>query len=288
MWERLLRAPTESDSVMMQKHATTRHYNQDTRFFESILDSSMKYSSGLFQEEGESLDTGIKRMLDLIIEKSATKSSSTVLEIGPGWGSLISRLVEHNLAPDYTGVSPSHVQNDYIQSKFASFNANLLTSTFEESDLSAKAFDSIFSIGSFCHLKDKATSLKKVAELLKGGGRLLVEDTFYLSERHRLACEGKKEAHHVQNTVFGFSEIVSLPTLFQMAADAHLQVEFVLEHSDSYRKTIRHWVSKINSQRFEDEADRERARNLKIALYIGQRGWNETIGNFLISFRRAS
>ena len=47
-------------------HETTQHYSQEVELFARFLDPYMKYSSGLFLDRGESLDTGILRMLDQI------------------------------------------------------------------------------------------------------------------------------------------------------------------------------------------------------------------------------
>lgn len=260
---------------------TVRHYNEDPLFYASFLDPYMKYTSGLFDEKATTLDAACLNMLDAIIEKSEVPFGGSLLEIGPGWGSLLNRLCQVRPDVAFSGISPSQVQNDYIRSQFKK-NAQLLTGTFESTDFGDSKFDAIVLIGSFCHLKEKAEVLKKLRGLLKANGRIVIEDSFFLS---RVMYD--KHANHpatqfVQQDIFGFAEIPPLSSMIDMIAAADLRLMTTLEHSDSYRQTIAEWQKKIQMLPKTMLGERYLAY-----MAVFQRGWDYTITNHLMVIRPA-
>src|SRR4051794_26432345 len=112
-----------------QAHATTTHYNSELVFFKAFLDPYMKYTSGLFSNEGESLEQGIRKMLDQLIDASGIKNKKNprILDIGSGWGALLRRIKETLPEYSYTGISTSEEQNAYVSREIDS-NARLITS----------------------------------------------------------------------------------------------------------------------------------------------------------------
>lgn len=260
---------------------TIVHYNEDPEFYRSFLDPYMKYTSGLYLAN-ESLEKACVNMLDRIIQSAYLPQNATVLEIGPGWGSLLKRLDE--LRPDvaFVGVSPSRVQNDFIRQN-VSTKAELSTSTFESEDFGSRQFDTIFLVGSFCHLKNKLDALHKMKKLLKPNGRIIIEDSFFLSQ-----ALYEKHANHpatkfVQQDVFGFAEIPSLAAMLDTISATQLRLESTLEHSDSYRKTIAEWQRRLSQfTSFSKPAERYVAY-----MNVFQAGWDYTIANHLMVLKAA-
>ncbi|MGB3257323.1 MAG: DUF1365 family protein [Ornithinimicrobium sp.] len=70
------------------------HYDLSNDLFQRFLDSSMTYSSALF-DGGEPFDGDLQeaqeRKIDSILDMAEVRKGSRVLEIGSGWGSLIVR-----------------------------------------------------------------------------------------------------------------------------------------------------------------------------------------------------
>lgn len=256
---------------------TVRHYDLQVEFFQQFLDPYMKYTSGLFESTSDDLHSACQRMLDKIISLGAILPGCRVLEVGPGWGALLRRIQERNIICEYVGVSPSRTQNNYIRT-FSKQNEHLVTSTFEQF-YSGKKYDVIVLIGSFCHLKEKPQQLKKMVDLLAPGGKIIIEDTFFSS---RLACRKYKAnsaTRFLQNDVFGFAEIHSMPEQLEQFAAAGLKVNFMLEHSQSYHETIAQWLARL---RLLDVNDFPQAREFMKYLHIAQRGWNYTTQNQLM------
>ena len=88
---------------------TNKHYDLSPEFFAQFLDPYMKYTSGLFHGD-ESPEAGAQNMLDRHISFLKFYNQPRILEVGPGWGSLISRLQE--TASDYQLLDSSNIEGD--------------------------------------------------------------------------------------------------------------------------------------------------------------------------------
>lgn len=266
-----------------EKNKTTKHYNLEVDFFKRFLDPYMKYTSGLFHDEEEDLAVATRRMLDTIITMANINRGAHVLEIGPGWGAMLKRLGERNIETNYIGVSPSKVQNDYI-SMFKSADAQLSTSTFEQYEHSGEMLDAIIMMGSFCHLKNKKKQLARMKSLLAPEGCIIIEDTFFISDNDYALHSNNSATQFVQENIFGFAEILPLGQQLQQIMDAGLQVVSMLEHSDSYKYTIRRWIKNLKS--LDDQKYPHRKDFIKY-MNVAQKCWGRTTYNQLLVIKKA-
>jgi cyclopropane-fatty-acyl-phospholipid synthase len=261
---------------------TVKHYDLDVELFKAFLDPYMKYTSGLFDAQTDDLTVACQRMLDVIIDRGNIRPGGNVLEIGPGWGSLLKRMKERNLVCEYTGVSPSSVQNRYIR-EFAGTKVHLHTSTFEDFQYEGPRLQSIVLIGSFCHLQDKQEQLLRMARLLANDGVIVIEDTFFVSNQKYLAQAEVDATRFVQEKIFGFAEILSLSAQLEQISCAGLKVASTLEHTNSYKYTIGHWIKNLRQM---DPGLYPNARDFIKYMQIAQRGWNHTTQNHLLVLKK--
>ena len=63
------------------------HYDLGNDFYREWLDAGMTYSSAVFTDPGQSLEAAQDEKLRLMLDRTATRSGDTILEIGCGWGS---------------------------------------------------------------------------------------------------------------------------------------------------------------------------------------------------------
>ena len=82
-----------SNSIKGSKRNIHAHYDLGNEFYSLWLDPSMTYSSALFKNEGESLETAQNNKYDRIINSLENKSGS-LLEVGCGWGGFADRASE--------------------------------------------------------------------------------------------------------------------------------------------------------------------------------------------------
>lgn len=261
---------------------TTQHYNMDVDFFQKFLDPYMKYTSGLFETETDKLEVATQRMLDRIIDEAGIRPGARILEIGPGWGALLKRIKERNIIADYTGVSPSEVQNQYI-GNWTGERESLVTSTFESFDAQDQKFDAIVLIGSFCHLSNKAEQLQRMHSMLSDNGCVVIEDTFFTSKETYLSHAEQEATRYVQEKIFGFAEILCFSDQVEQISAANLKIVSMFEHSDSYKYTIGQWIKNLKQM---DYGQYPNARNFVKYMTIAQKGWNKTTQNQLLVLKR--
>ena len=86
------RFPTEEDNDRTgAKRNIARHYDLSNELFAAFLDESMTYSSALFDDFGEPLNTAQQRKIDRLLDVTGVGVDTSVLEIGTGWGELAIR-----------------------------------------------------------------------------------------------------------------------------------------------------------------------------------------------------
>ena len=64
------------------------HYDLGNALFKIFLDENMMYSSAIFADDGDSLETASTRKLDRICQKLDLQPGEHLLEIGTGWGGM--------------------------------------------------------------------------------------------------------------------------------------------------------------------------------------------------------
>ncbi len=273
------------------RHPTQKHYNQDIQLFSSFLDPYLKYSSGLWLHERDTLETAAINMLDKIIGFMPDLKNASILEVGPGWGSLIKRCVEKNhgcLPKEYVVINPSAKQNQYIKDNVHR-DVTFYEDTFEQLDnpIFVNRFDVIVYLGSFAHMTNIREVMKKLNGYLRSNGRIIIEDTLYISQHHYENFNDHPETDFIQKDVFGIAPIPSLPDVIEWAGQSGLGIDYVLEHSDSYRKTLLEWIARLKQSLgvlpfWANKSIVENIRYMELVL----RAWGFTVGNYLIVMKK--
>jgi cyclopropane-fatty-acyl-phospholipid synthase len=263
-------------NIQPERHPTVRHYDIDADFFKTFLDPYLKYTCGLFDAAHPDLESAATNMLDYLIRSARISNSSRVLEIGSGWGSMVRRLRE-TVGCEYVGMSPSGRQNAYIRSEIAP--VQLIEGCFEELGCEALGrFDAIFLVGSFCHLSAKPEQLTRLRRLLRPGGKIVIEDSFFLSEDLYRKHAQRPETEFLQRQVFGYAEIPSLAGFSDMARAAGLRISTLKDTTDDYATTIAIWLDRLAAA---PEGYRHLTDTFVKYLQIAQMGWNYTTSNYV-------
>lgn len=263
--------------------AIQHHYDVSNEFYALWLDSSLTYSSGLWDDStvDNDLEQSQQKKIDWHLNASGATTGKRLLDIGCGWGALMQRYLSLDPTYNATGLTLSHNQYQHI----CSLNIPNLQ-VCEESWIvhqPTTAYDSIVSIGAFEHFAQPgATPEEKVSvykeffgrcqQWLKPKGKLSLQTIAYGS----LNAEDKNV--FTQTEIFPDSELPRPGEIF-LASDGLFEIKTYRNDRLQYGKTCDLWLKNLRSQKlliidqFGEELYRKYEQYLKLAVagfYFGQ------------------
>jgi len=148
-----------------------RHYDIGNDVFEAMLDSSMSYSCGYWQD-AQDLEQAQYNKLDLICRKLQLQQGERLLEIGCGWGGLARHAAQH-YGVEVLGVTVSREQQALARERCAGLPVEIRLQDYRELD---GRFDKVVSVGMFEHVgpKNYPVYFDKVRELMADDGLFLL------------------------------------------------------------------------------------------------------------------
>ncbi|MFM9035614.1 MAG: SAM-dependent methyltransferase [Mycobacterium sp.] len=169
-----------------QDDANIQHYEVPTGFFDIMLGPYRKYSCCLFPQTTTGLADAEVAMLRTFLEERLQlgelvkqRGPLRVLDLGCGWGSHGSYILDNYDDVDVTFLSNSATQQAYIKERNAGHagrfaNVKADASTFDPPEFRG-AFDVIVSCEMLEHMKNYDMVLSKVSSWLRPDGRMMVQ-----------------------------------------------------------------------------------------------------------------
>jgi cyclopropane-fatty-acyl-phospholipid synthase len=165
------------------------HYNKPLEFFLSFLDTRYQtYSMAYYGESAEdarrsalTLEDAQHAKLALIAQRAGIQGKECILNIGSGFGSFETFLLENFPSLEIVGITPSKVQVDYLRRRMDDRNDPLSSGRFTLIEgcfqkipletLGVKQFDLVISIAVFEQVINMRSILQRISALLIPGGR---------------------------------------------------------------------------------------------------------------------
>ncbi|GIQ98520.1 MAG: hypothetical protein CM15mP4_3570 [Candidatus Neomarinimicrobiota bacterium] len=97
----------ESPVALVPEKANEQHYEVPPEFFKLVLGKHLKYSSGYWEKNNNSLDESERFMLEKSCTRAELKDGHSILELGCGWGSLTCFMAKRYPNSKITAVSNS-------------------------------------------------------------------------------------------------------------------------------------------------------------------------------------
>ena len=234
-----------SNSMWWASRNISAHYDMSNEFFENILDSSMTYSCGIFENENNSLRQAQEQKLDVLFYNSGLEVGQRILDIGCGWGGLITRASQlHGVHA--TGVTLSEQQYNYSCSKNAQDDLGASQEIlFQDYRTISGEFDHIFSVEMLeaVGFKGIYQFFEKCALLLKKGGTIQIQVIIVPDERYE---SYRRNCDFIQKYIFPGGELPSLGVI----EDAANKFGFSLNRSQSigedYVITLQKWRERLH------------------------------------------
>ncbi len=237
----------ERHSLDRDREAVTYHYDVSNDFYRLFLDSRLVYSCAYFHSEKEDLDTAQARKLDYLCRKLRLRPGDRILDIGCGWGSLLIHAAgEYGV--DATGITLSQAQaelgNDRITRAGLGDRARIQVQDYRQLEREP-CYDALVSVGMFEHVGAEILPLyfKIAFDLLRPAGRFLNHGI----SLGRPTDNKKQEPTFSDTYVFPDGELVPISTTMTAAEEAGFEVRDVESLREHYALTLRHWVSRLET-----------------------------------------
>jgi len=231
--------------------AISHHYDVATDFYRLWLDNSLTYSGALWKDAHDSLESAQARKLDFHITQVGGRNLKRVLDVGCGWGSLLTRLVDVHNVRHVVGLTLSQAQADWI----AGLSRPELDCRLEGwLDHKPDApYDAIISIGAFEHfaraglepslkLASYREFFQRCYDWLNPSGRLALQTIAY-GNLSRADLN-----RFIAADIFPESD---LPTLAEIAIASQGLFEITSHRNDRehYERTTREWLRRLRANR---------------------------------------
>jgi cyclopropane-fatty-acyl-phospholipid synthase len=224
--------------------ANTQHYEVPTQFYKYCLGKHLKYSSGFWNEGVNNIDVSEADMLELTCKRAQLENGQTVLELGCGWGSLSLFMAEKYPQSDFTVVSNSKTQKQYIveQAKQRGIN-NLNVLTVDINDLKPeKKYDRVVSVEMFEHMRNYKELMKLISDCLKPGGKLFVH--IFTHKEYSYKFEVKDDSDWMSKYFFTGGIMPSNDLLLHFNEDMNLEKRWIV-NGTHYQKTSEAWLKNM-------------------------------------------
>jgi len=219
------------------------HYDLGNDFYELWLDRAMHYSSGLFRDPDdriESLERAQQRKVDAILDRLDLHEGDSLLEIGCGWGGLAEQAMAR-CPIHYDGLTLSVEQAHYARDRLGS-GANIILRDYRDAQ---GQYDAIASVEMVEAVGERywPAYLEAIARLLKPGGRaaiqyILIEDAIFESYA--------RGADFIQTYIFPGGMLISESRFRALAEAQRLEWRDVHRFGVHYAETLRRWRERFD------------------------------------------
>jgi cyclopropane-fatty-acyl-phospholipid synthase len=238
-----LRANTRSGS----KRNIAAHYDLGNDFYDHWLDSTMTYSSAVFEQEDEELAAAQIRKYQRICEKLQLTSDHHVLEIGCGWGGFAS-YAAREFGCKITGVTLSQEQLDFAQERMESegLSEQVDLQLCDYRDVEGQ-FDRVVSVEMFEAVgkENWETFFKVLTARLKPGGEAMLQIITLDDPSYSLY---DNSVDFIQKYIFPGGRLPSPAALQACFSQAGLREADTFWFGPSYAKTLALWAEDFSKQ----------------------------------------
>lgn len=229
------------------------HYDVSNDFYKLWLDHNMVYSCGYFKTGTEDIGTAQEQKLDHICRKLHLQPGEKLLDIGCGWGGLLTWAATH-YGIRGVGVTLSEQQfayaKEHMERKGLADRVEIRLQDYRDIP-ERDYFDKVSSIGMFEHV-----GRAKLGEYFQVINRVLREGGWVMNHGITAGQQDDEDGHHsgsdfMDKYVFPDGEIPHLWRLVWEMAGQDLEVLDVENLRPHYAQTLIHWVQRLEARKAE-------------------------------------
>ena len=235
-----LRFWLQSNSKRQAKKNIQYHYDLGNDFYRLWLDETMTYSSAIFENPQESLETAQRRKYASMVDQIGVRAGDHVLEIGCGWGGFAEYAAKER-GLRVTGLTISKAQHDYAVQRIARAGlSDRVQIKLQDYRDERGTYDGIASIEMFEAVGERywPVYFETVRDRLKPGRNATLQIITIADERWQIYRRG---VDFIQKYIFPGGMLPAPSVLRAEVEKAGLHVKGSIEFGESYSLTLRRW-----------------------------------------------
>jgi cyclopropane-fatty-acyl-phospholipid synthase len=216
------------------------HYDLGNDFYAAWLDPGMTYSSAIFANESDSLESAQERKIRLLLDRLDLEPGQHLLEIGCGWGGLAEIAArEHGVR--VTGLTLSSEQKAYADGRLAEagLRERISIQLKDYRDVEG-AFDAVASVEMVEAVGQDywPAYLETIARVLRPGGKAALQ---LISIREELFEDYAANTDFIQAYIFPGGQLIGEARFRRIAETAGLSWRDREGYGLDYAETLRRW-----------------------------------------------
>lgn len=237
----LLRLRARRNSRKQARRNIRRHYDLEVDFYRGFLDRRMQYSGAIFSRPEEALAEAQLHKLNRICELLELRTDDHLLEVGCGWGGLAIH-VARNWGSKVTAVTNSFAQFEFVRERVLreglDNRVEVVNRDYRQLEGSYDKLVSVEMIEAVGrHYLN--TYFRKLNELLKPGGRLMLQAITIADQRY---AEYSRSEDFIRKHVFPGGFLPSVSVICElMAKKTDLVMRDLLDIGLDYADTLARW-----------------------------------------------
>jgi len=228
-----------------------QHYEVPTEFYQYCLGPRLKYSSGYYVTDADTLTLAEEQMLALTCERARLADGQAILELGCGWGSLTLWMAEKFPAARITAVSHSRTQREHITGearKRGLKNITVITCDMNEFATEAAQFDRVVSVEMFEHMKNWPKLMGQISRWLKPGGMFFAH--VFVHAKHAYHFTVRDDTDWMSKYFFTGGMMPSHDLFTRFQENLKLVTAWKV-NGTHYARTSEHWLENMDRHRAE-------------------------------------
>lgn len=215
------------------------HYDLGNAFYRLWLDDRMIYSSGIFTNETNNLESAQLQKMTRVRDLLELRGDERILEIGCGWGALAKFIAESN-STHVSGITLSQPQLTYARADDAADTSGRIEFQLQDYREIQGRFDRIVSIEMFEAVGEAYwnTYFSTIRRSLQPAGLAVLQVISIAEDRYEIY---RRNTDFIQAYIFPGGFLPSKNTFAEAVEKAGLVIAGCETFADSYAETLLEW-----------------------------------------------
>lgn len=217
------------------------HYDLGNDFFRLFLDPTMMYSSAIFEDPADSLETAAVAKLDEICRQLELSPDDHLLEIGTGWGGMaIHAASRYGCRVTTTTISREQYEHARLEVARQGLSDRVTVLCEDYRQLTGE-YDKLVSIEMIEAVGHDfyRSYFQCCSKLLKADGKMVIQAITIPDQRYDRA---RRSVDYIKRYIFPGGCLPSLAVIAQhIAEDTDMQLVHLRDITRDYARTLAHW-----------------------------------------------